>query len=128
MEGRPPLDPASPYQRIPLEPHELNGEPLPAEHGYPARLLVPGFYGTNSVTWLGRMELASERAPGPFTTRFYNDRIAGVLTPVWRVAREGRPQRPARRRRGGGELPVGRQASALGASTRPRSGATGSRT
>jgi DMSO/TMAO reductase YedYZ molybdopterin-dependent catalytic subunit len=29
--------------------YELNGEALPAEHGFPARLVVPGFYGTNSV-------------------------------------------------------------------------------
>jgi len=29
--------------------HELNGMPLPAEHGFPVRLAVPGYYGTNSV-------------------------------------------------------------------------------
>ena len=23
----------------------MNGDPLPAEHGYPARLIVPGLYG-----------------------------------------------------------------------------------
>lgn len=55
---------------------ELNGEALSAEHGFPARLVVPGFYGTNSVKWLYRIELASERARGPFTTTFYNDPIA----------------------------------------------------
>ncbi len=38
--------------------YELNGAPLPAEHGFPARLVVPGFYGTNSVKWLTRMTLA----------------------------------------------------------------------
>ncbi len=32
--------------------YEMNGEPLPAEHGFPVRLLVPGWYGVASVKWL----------------------------------------------------------------------------
>jgi DMSO/TMAO reductase YedYZ molybdopterin-dependent catalytic subunit len=75
--------------------YELNGEPLPVEHGFPARLLVPGFYGTNSVKWLRRLELADRRAEGLFTTRYYNDRIAIENTdtgvehrPVWEIAPE----------------------------------------
>jgi DMSO/TMAO reductase YedYZ molybdopterin-dependent catalytic subunit len=32
--------------------YEMNGEPLPREHGYPARLLVPGRYGMKSPKWL----------------------------------------------------------------------------
>jgi DMSO/TMAO reductase YedYZ molybdopterin-dependent catalytic subunit len=36
----------------------LNGEPLPIEHGYPARLVVPGLYGYVSATkWVVEMEL-----------------------------------------------------------------------
>ena len=73
--------------------YELNGEPLDAEHGFPLRLVVPGFYGTNSVKWLYRITLAERRADGPFTTRFYNDPIApsaenpaGGFKPVWQVA------------------------------------------
>ena len=53
--------------------YEMNGAPLPAEHGYPVRLVVPGFYGTNSVKWLTRLGLAEGRSQGPFTTRWYND-------------------------------------------------------
>jgi DMSO/TMAO reductase YedYZ molybdopterin-dependent catalytic subunit len=75
--------------------YELNGSPLPAEHGFPARLVVPGFYGTNSVKWLTRMTLAEGRAQGPFTTRWYNDpvldgagRETGETTPVWSIAPE----------------------------------------
>src|SRR5262249_56195340 len=52
--------------------YEMNGEPLMPEHGFPARLVVPGFYGTNSVKWLTRVTLAEERASGPFTKRWYN--------------------------------------------------------
>jgi DMSO/TMAO reductase YedYZ molybdopterin-dependent catalytic subunit len=39
-------------------------------------LVVPGFYGTNSVKWLWRIKLAAERADGPFTSTYYNDRAA----------------------------------------------------
>ncbi len=36
----------------------MNGEPLPAEHGYPARLVVPGLYGYVSATkWVTDIEL-----------------------------------------------------------------------
>ena len=33
--------------------YELNGLPLPAQHGYPLRLVVPGWYGMTNVKWLG---------------------------------------------------------------------------
>ena len=72
--------------------YEMNGEPLAPEHGFPARLVVPGFYGTNSVKWLTRMTLAGERASGPFTTRWYNDPVeddtsaSGQTVPVWTIA------------------------------------------
>jgi len=36
----------------------MNGEPLPASHGFPARLVVPGLYGYVSATkWLAKIEL-----------------------------------------------------------------------
>lgn len=67
--------------------YEMNGEALLPEHGYPLRLVVPGFYGTNSVKWLERIELRRERAPGPFTKRWYNDVGSdGSTRPVWKIA------------------------------------------
>ena len=36
--------------------YEMNGEPLPPQHGYPLRLLMPGWYGMASVKWLDRIE------------------------------------------------------------------------
>jgi DMSO/TMAO reductase YedYZ molybdopterin-dependent catalytic subunit len=75
--------------------YELNGSPLRPENGYPVRLVVPGFYGTNSVKWLTRLTLAEARATGPFTTRWYNDPVrdaagqpTGATTPVWSIAPE----------------------------------------
>lgn len=41
----------------------MNGEPLPAKHGYPARLIVPGLYGYVSATkWLTEIELTTLEA------------------------------------------------------------------
>ena len=69
--------------------HTLNAAPLSPEHGYPARLVVPGFYGTNSVKWLCRLQLADARPVGPFTTELYNDPIEGGGTkPVWEIEPE----------------------------------------
>jgi DMSO/TMAO reductase YedYZ molybdopterin-dependent catalytic subunit len=36
--------------------YAMNGEPLPPQHGYPLRLLVPGWYGMTSVKWLSQIE------------------------------------------------------------------------
>lgn len=35
--------------------YALNGEPLPLEHGFPVRLVVPGWYGMASVKWVTRI-------------------------------------------------------------------------
>jgi len=41
----------------------MNGDPLPAEHGFPARLIVPGLYGYVSATkWLTRIGLTTLEA------------------------------------------------------------------
>jgi DMSO/TMAO reductase YedYZ molybdopterin-dependent catalytic subunit len=43
--------------------YEMNGRPLEPQHGFPVRLLVPGWYGMTSVKWLTGIEAVSE----PFT-------------------------------------------------------------
>jgi DMSO/TMAO reductase YedYZ molybdopterin-dependent catalytic subunit len=42
--------------------YEMNGRPLEPQHGYPLRLLVPGWYGMTSVKWLAAIEAIT----GPF--------------------------------------------------------------
>jgi DMSO/TMAO reductase YedYZ molybdopterin-dependent catalytic subunit len=37
--------------------YEVNGVPLPPQHGFPLRLLVPGWYGMTSVKWLARVDV-----------------------------------------------------------------------
>lgn len=75
----------------------VNGEPLTAEHGFPLRLIVPGYYGTNTVKWLWRIELAAGRAAGPFTTELYNDPnpATGGTRPVWEAPPESLIVAPA---------------------------------
>ena len=43
--------------------YEMNGHPLPPQHGYPVRLVVPGWYGMAHVKWLTSIEVL-DRGPG----------------------------------------------------------------
>jgi sulfane dehydrogenase subunit SoxC len=55
--------------------YAMNGAPLTPEHGFPARAVVPGYFGTNCVKWLSRITLTEGRPEGLFTTRLYNRRV-----------------------------------------------------
>jgi len=44
--------------------HTMNGEPLPREHGFPLRLLVPGLYGIKQVKWIREIEVSDEPHTG----------------------------------------------------------------
>lgn len=49
----------------------LNGQPLPVEHGYPARLVVPGLYGYVSATkWVVDLELTRFDKAKAYWTRY----------------------------------------------------------
>ena len=39
--------------------YEMNGVPLPTEHGFPIRLLNPGHYGTKNPKWIMNIQLAA---------------------------------------------------------------------
>jgi DMSO/TMAO reductase YedYZ molybdopterin-dependent catalytic subunit len=51
--------------------YAMNGEPLPLEHGYPLRLIVPGWYAVASVKWLTEIEVIGTRFGGYFQTERY---------------------------------------------------------
>src|SRR3990167_6280514 len=44
--------------------YAMNGRPLEPQHGYPLRLLVPGWYGMTSVKWLRRIEAVTRPFEG----------------------------------------------------------------
>jgi DMSO/TMAO reductase YedYZ molybdopterin-dependent catalytic subunit len=51
--------------------YEMNGVPLPPEHGFPLRLIAPGWYGVANVKWLTRIEVIDHRHAGRFMARDY---------------------------------------------------------
>jgi len=51
--------------------YELNGEPLPPQHGRPLRLLVPGWYGMTNVKWLARITVTDTSFAGYQQVRGY---------------------------------------------------------
>lgn len=44
--------------------YEMNGAPLPPQHGFPLRLVVPGWYGMQNVKWLTRVTVLEEPYTG----------------------------------------------------------------
>jgi DMSO/TMAO reductase YedYZ molybdopterin-dependent catalytic subunit len=53
---------------------DLNGGPLPPQHGFPLRLVVPGWYGMTNVKWLSRITLVGEPFAGYQQARGYHVR------------------------------------------------------
>ena len=51
--------------------YAMNGVPLPVQHGYPLRLIVPGWYAVTSVKWLTEIELIDRAFAGHFQTGSY---------------------------------------------------------
>jgi DMSO/TMAO reductase YedYZ molybdopterin-dependent catalytic subunit len=59
----------------------MNGEPLPADHGFPARLIVPGLYGYVSATkWLAEIELTTLEAFDAYWVPLGWSKEAPILT------------------------------------------------
>ncbi|MDX2119650.1 MAG: sulfite oxidase [Gemmatimonadota bacterium] len=51
--------------------YEMNGQPLPALHGGPVRLVVPGYIGARSVKWMAEIELLAEPSANYFQVAAY---------------------------------------------------------
>ncbi|ANZ43129.1 molybdopterin-binding protein [Lentzea guizhouensis] len=67
----------------------MNGEPLPLEHGFPVRMVVPGLYGYVSATkWLVDAELTTFDAFDPY----WAQRGWGKKAPVKTMSRVDRPK------------------------------------
>jgi sulfane dehydrogenase subunit SoxC len=67
--------------------YAVNGQPLPPQHGFPLRLIVPGWYGMTHVKWLRSIEVVA----GPFrgwqqeVSYHLKDAEEDVGTPVTRM-------------------------------------------
>lgn len=85
---------------------EMNGEPLPPEHGGPVRLIVPGWYGVASVKWVTEISALTEPYTGYFQTKKYIiPRDDGIISPV----QERRPRSLIVEPAENAELPAGPQ-------------------
>jgi DMSO/TMAO reductase YedYZ molybdopterin-dependent catalytic subunit len=51
--------------------YEMNGQPLPAAHGFPVRAVVPGWDGAYSVKWLAQIRASATDHDGPFVQAGY---------------------------------------------------------
>jgi DMSO/TMAO reductase YedYZ molybdopterin-dependent catalytic subunit len=51
--------------------YAMNGEPLPLLHGYPVRLIVPGWYAVASVKWLTELDVTDQAFAGYYQHRKY---------------------------------------------------------
>jgi DMSO/TMAO reductase YedYZ molybdopterin-dependent catalytic subunit len=56
--------------------HQMNGVPLPAAHGFPARVIVPGHYGMKSVQWLTEIEAVRDDYKGYYQQKGWSEEAA----------------------------------------------------
>jgi len=76
--------------------YQMNGDPLPADHGFPVRALVPGWYGMDSVKWLTRIEVLSQPFEGYFQQEQYvSARNNGESQPITRMLVNSKIIRPS---------------------------------
>jgi DMSO/TMAO reductase YedYZ molybdopterin-dependent catalytic subunit len=63
--------------------YEMNGVPLPREHGFPARLLVPGRYGMKNPKWLAGIRAMTQEYQGWYEQRGWNK--VGIIKTMSRI-------------------------------------------
>jgi DMSO/TMAO reductase YedYZ molybdopterin-dependent catalytic subunit len=68
---------------------QMNDAPLPLDHGGPARLLVPGWYGCACIKWVNRIELVADDAPA--TSQMLEFAARTHQSPMAKMAREFAP-------------------------------------
>jgi DMSO/TMAO reductase YedYZ molybdopterin-dependent catalytic subunit len=52
--------------------YEVDGAPLPTEHGGPVRMITPQLYAWKGAKWISRLELMTENRPGFWELRGYS--------------------------------------------------------
>jgi len=64
--------------------YQVDGAPLPREHGGPVRMITPQLYAWKGAKWINRLELLTENAPG-----FWEQRGYSMTAHPWRDDRYG---------------------------------------
>jgi DMSO/TMAO reductase YedYZ molybdopterin-dependent catalytic subunit len=73
----------------------MNGEPLPPEHGFPARLIIPGLYEHKQPKWLTGITFTDMPVPGPMEQRGWDaegvvQTQAYIISPTHQTAVQGK--------------------------------------
>ena len=71
LKVRRPMPLAKALQDDTLLVYAMNGQPLPPDHGFPARVLVPGWIGVANIKWVGRIQVAEEPLFSSWNTETY---------------------------------------------------------
>lgn len=64
--------------------HEVDGAPLPREHGGPVRMITPQLYAWKGAKWISRIEILEQDKPG-----FWEERGYSMTAHPWRNDRYG---------------------------------------
>jgi len=51
--------------------YEMNDKPIPIDHGFPIRIILPGIVGARSVKWLSKVSISDEESQSPWQQRDY---------------------------------------------------------
>ena len=62
--------------------YEMNGEPLPEEHGFPLRIYIPNHFGMKQPKWITRMEVIAYEGAGYWVERGWSDTAIPPTTSV----------------------------------------------
>lgn len=58
--------------------YEMNGKAIPADHGFPIRVVVPGVVGARSVKWLGKIVVSAEESSSHWQQKDYKGFSPGI--------------------------------------------------
>jgi DMSO/TMAO reductase YedYZ molybdopterin-dependent catalytic subunit len=92
--------------------YEMNGTRLPVDHGFPVRLVVPGWVGIASIKWLGQIEVSTRPLFSPWNTTSY--RMFGFDYPNDSPPLTSQPVKSALELARGAVLPLGKRMTLTG--------------
>lgn len=71
LKVRRPMSIAKAMEEDTLLAYAMNGQPLPPDHGFPVRVLTPGWIGVANIKWAGRIEVSEESLFSSWNTETY---------------------------------------------------------
>ena len=74
--------------------YQMNGEPIPRKHGYPARVIVPGLFGEKNVKWVTGIEVIDHDGKGFYEQQGWGPSFeiptrSDIFAPKWTRTSKG---------------------------------------